>query len=289
MAHPRPLHRRQRRGAREDPGRHAPPSLAHGHRHPAVPAPERSRVRPRPPGSARRPSGRPGRRRDRRVGRVVTAPQSVFLLRSATGVALVVATVLASTVGFLNAYMINVAVPAIGRDLDADVSAIQWVLTGYLVTVAALLLVAGALADHFGRRRILIVGLFIMLAAALGCAAAPNAAILIVARLVQGVGGALVVPSSLAMLNGALIPVDRARGIGIWAGLSTLGATVGPYAGGWLVDHASWRYIFLLNLPLVLAAYWALRYVPEVDRSRRRLSLDVPGALLAVVGLGPVI
>jgi len=162
----------------------------------------------------------------------VTAPQSVFPLRSSTGVALVVATVLASTVGFLNAYVINVAVPAIGRDLDADVSAIQWVLTGYLVTVAALLLVAGALADHFGRRRILIVGLFIVLAAALGCAAAPNTATLIVARLVQGVGGALVVPSSLAMLNGALIPVDRARGIGIWAGLSTLGATVGPYAGG---------------------------------------------------------
>ena len=219
----------------------------------------------------------------------MTAPQSVFPLRSSTGVALVAGTVLASTVGFLNAYMINVAVPAIGRDLDADVSAIQWVLTGYLVTVAALLLVAGALADHFGRRRILIVGLFIMLAAALGCAAAPNAAILIVARLVQGVGGALVVPSSLAMLNGALIPVDRARGIGIWAGLSTLGATVGPYAGGWLVDHGSWRYIFLLNLPLVLAAYWALRSVPEVDRSRRPLSLDVPGALLAVVGLGAVI
>jgi len=90
----------------------------------------------------------------------MTTPQTVFPLRSATGVALVVATVLASTIGFLNAYMINVAVPAIGRDLDADVSAIQWVLTGYLVTVAALLLVAGALADHFGRRRILIVGLF---------------------------------------------------------------------------------------------------------------------------------
>ena len=219
----------------------------------------------------------------------MTAPQSVFPLRSSTGVALVAGTVLASTVGFLNAYMINVAVPAIGRDLDADVSAIQWVLTGYLVTVAALLLVAGALADHFGRRRILVVGLFIMLVAALGCAAAPNAAVLVVARLVQGVGGALVVPSSLAMLNGALIPVDRARGIGIWAGLSTLGATVGPYAGGWLVDHGSWRYIFLLNLPLVLAAYWALRSVPEVDRSRRPLSLDVPGALLAVVGLGAVI
>ena len=219
----------------------------------------------------------------------MTTPQSVFPLRSATGVALVAATVFASMIGFLDAYMINVAVPAIGRDLDADVTALQWVLTGYLVTVAALLLLAGALADHFGRRRVLIVGLFIMLAAALGCAAAPNAATLIAARLVQGVGGALVVPSSLAMLNGGLVPVDRARGIGMWAGLSTLGATVGPYAGGWLVDHASWRYIFLLNLPLVLAAYWALRYVPEVNRSRGPLSLDVPGALLAVVGLGAVI
>jgi MFS family permease len=131
-------------------------------------------------------------------------------LRSPTGVALVAATILASMVGFLDAYMINVAVPAIGQGLHASVSMLQWVLTGYLITVAALLLLAGALADHFGRRRILMVGLIVILAASLGCAAAPTVGTLIAARLIQGVGGALVVPSSLALLNGSLRGVDRA-------------------------------------------------------------------------------
>src|SRR3954453_21750694 len=198
------------------------------------------------------------------------AEGNLFALRSPTGAALIAATVLASTVGFLNAYMINVAVPAIGRDLHANVSAVQWVLTGYLITVAALLLLAGALADHFGLRRILIVGLGVMLVASLACAAAPTVGTLVAARLIQGVGGALVVPSSLALLNATLRGPDRARGIGIWAGISTLGTTIGPYGGGWLVDHASWRYVFLPNVPLVAAAYWVLRHVPELTRPRRR-------------------
>ena len=210
-------------------------------------------------------------------------------LRSSAGAALIASTVLASTVGFVDAYMINLAVPAIGRDLHASVSELQWVLTGYLVTVASLLLLAGALADHLGRRRILVVGLLVMLLASLGCAAAPTAPTLIAARLVQGVGGALVVPSSLALLNGTLRGPDRARGIGIWAGISTLGTTVGPYGGGWLVDHASWRFVFLLNLPLIAAAFWALRGVPASTSMRRPLSVDIAGALLAVIGLGGVI
>ncbi|TCO42342.1 EmrB/QacA subfamily drug resistance transporter [Kribbella antiqua] len=213
----------------------------------------------------------------------------LFALRSGTGIALVAATVLASMVGFLDAYMINVAVPAIGQDLHAGVSELQWVLTGYLITVASLLLLAGALADHFGRRRVLIVGLVVMLVASLCCAVAPNAAALIAARLIQGVGGALVVPSSLALLNGTLRASDRARAIGVWAGLSTLGTTLGPYGGGWLIDHASWRYVFLLNLPLIAAACWVLRAVPEVNSSRRPLSVDLPGGLLTVLGLGGVI
>jgi EmrB/QacA subfamily drug resistance transporter len=222
----------------------------------------------------------------------ISEPASVigttYPLRSRTGVALVAATVLASTVGFLDAYMVNVAVPAIGHDLHASVAQLQWVLTGYLVTVASLLLLAGAFADHFGRGRVLVTGLVIMLLASLACAAAPNAATLIIARLIQGVGGALVVPSSLALLNGTLADSDRARGIGIWAGISTLGTALGPYGGGWLVDHASWRYVFLLNIPLVLPALWVLRMVPDVA-TRRSLSVDVVGGLLAVVGLGGVI
>src|SRR3954471_842777 len=190
-------------------------------------------------------------------------------LRSTAGVALVTATVLASMVGFLDAFMVNVAVPAIAVDLDASVSQLQWVLTGYLVTVAALLLLAGSLADHFGRRTILVTGLLVMLVASVGCAAAEGVTTLVIARLVQGVGGALVVPSSLAMLNGSLRTADRARGIGLWAGLSTLGSTFGPYGGGWLVDHASWRYVFLLNIPIILGALLVLTRVPDPTRTPR--------------------
>jgi len=210
-------------------------------------------------------------------------------LRTPTGVALIAATVLASMVGFVDAYMINVAVPAIGRDLHAGVGALQWVITGYLITVASLLLVAGALADHFGSRRVLVGGLLVMLVASLCCALAPNVGMLIAARLLQGAGGAAVVPSSLALLNGSLPGPDRARGIGIWAGLSTLGTTLGPYGGGWLVDHASWRWVFLLNVPLIAGALWAVRRVPGAVGAARPLSVDVVGALLAMVGLGGVI
>jgi EmrB/QacA subfamily drug resistance transporter len=217
------------------------------------------------------------------------AGAGLVALRGRAGALLVTATVLASMVGFIDAYMINVAIPAIGRDLEIGVSELQWVLTGYLVTVASLLLLAGALADHFGWRRILVAGLVVMLIASLCCAAAPNGGALIAARVVQGAGGALVVPSSLALLNGTLQSTDRAKGIGVWAGISTLGTTLGPYGGGWLIDHGSWRYVFLLNVPLIAAGLWVLRGVPEVARERRPLSVDVVGALLAVLGLGGVI
>jgi MFS family permease len=217
------------------------------------------------------------------------AVEALVALRSGRGAAVVAATVLASLIGFLDANVVNVAVPAIGRSLHAGVAALQWTLTSYLLAVAALLLLSGALADHFGRRRVLAAGLLVMLVASAACAVAPSAGTLIGARVLQGTGAALVVPSSLALLNGTLRPGDRARGIGIWAGLATLGTTVGPYAGGWLTDHTSWRAVFLLNPPLILAALLVLRYVPETGTARRPLSLDVAGALLAVAGLGGVI
>ncbi|MFC7275814.1 DHA2 family efflux MFS transporter permease subunit [Paractinoplanes rhizophilus] len=210
-------------------------------------------------------------------------------LRSRVGEALIAATVLASMVGFLDANVVNVAVPAIGRDLGAGVAGLQWVLTGYLLTVAALLLLSGALADHFGRRRILIIGLLAMLGSSVLCAVAPTIGVLIAARVLQGAGAAMVVPTSLALLNGTLRVDDRARGIGLWAGLATIGTTVGPYAGGWLVDHAGWRWIFLLNVPLILLALLALRWVPETSDEPRPLSLDAAGAILAVLGIGGVI
>jgi EmrB/QacA subfamily drug resistance transporter len=214
---------------------------------------------------------------------------ALVALRSPSGVAVIAATALASMVGFLNAYVVNVAVPAIGREFGASVATLQWTLTGYLVTVAALLLLSGALADRFGRQRVLTAGLLIVLVTSILCAVAPSASALIAARLAQGAGGALVVPSSLALLNGTLRVSDRARAIGIWAGLATLGTTAGPYAGGWLVDHASWRWIFLLNVPLIAGALFALRCVPKTDDTPRALSADVFGGLLAVAGLGGLI
>lgn len=211
-------------------------------------------------------------------------------LRSRTGYALIVATVLASMAGFLDASVVNVAVPAIGRDLGASLVALQWSVTGYLLTAAALLLVAGGLADRYGRRRILLIGLVVMLVASVVCAVAPSYAVLIGARVVQGVGAALVVPSSLALLNGTLRVADRAPGIGVWAGLASLGGLlIAPFAGGWLVDHASWRAVFLLNVPLVLGAVLALVLVPEGTGAAGARGLDVWGALLAVVGLTGVI
>jgi EmrB/QacA subfamily drug resistance transporter len=210
-------------------------------------------------------------------------------LRSATGAALAAATVLASAVAALNASVIRVAVPAIGRDFNAGVASLQWTVTSYLVTTAALLLLAGALADRFGRKRVLVVGLLVMLVPSILCSIAPSVETLIVARLVQGVGGALVTPTSLALLNGTLRVSDRARGIGIWLGLETLAASIGPYAGGWLVDQVSWRAIFLLTVPLIIICLITLLRVPENGAARSALSLDVVGAALAVVGLGAVI
>ncbi|MGK5682093.1 MFS transporter [Actinoplanes sp. URMC 104] len=210
-------------------------------------------------------------------------------LRSRIGAALIAATVLASMVGFLDANVVTVAVPAIERDLGASVSALQWTLTGYLLTVAALLLLSGALADHFGRKRILVTGLLVMLVSSVLCSLAPTPGTLVAARVAQGAGAALVVPTSLAVLNGTLRVADRARAIGIWAGLATIGTTVGPYAGGWLVDHAGWRWIFVLNVPLILLALLALRVVPEAAVERRPLSPDLAGAVLAVLGVGGVV
>jgi EmrB/QacA subfamily drug resistance transporter len=217
------------------------------------------------------------------------AGSSLVPLRSPTGAALIAATVLASGVASYDAFVVNVAVPAIGRRFDAGVAAIQWTLTSYLLAVAALLLISGALADRFGRRRVLAIGLCVMGVASVLCAIASSIETLIAARAVQGIGAALVVPTSLALLNGTLEVRDRARGIGVWAGLSTLATTAGPFAGGWLVDHASWRWVFLLNLPLIVLALVALRRVPETSGERRPLSLDATGALLAVLGLGGVI
>ncbi|MCS5719350.1 DHA2 family efflux MFS transporter permease subunit [Herbiconiux sp. CPCC 205763] len=210
-------------------------------------------------------------------------------LRSSRGVFVLAATVLASTIGFLDASVVNVAIPAIGKDLNAAVGDLQWTVTSYLVAVTALLLVAGALSDRYGRRRILVIGLSITLVASVFCALAPDSSLLVVGRIAQGIGGALTVPSSLALLNGTLQPRDRPRGIGLWAALSTVGYTVGPYAGGWLVDNASWRWLFILNVPLVILALLALIRVREQKDPAAAGGIDYLGAVLIAIGLGAVV
>jgi EmrB/QacA subfamily drug resistance transporter len=202
----------------------------------------------------------------------------------------VTATVLGSGVAALGATVVNIALPAIGRDLDADLADLQWVTTAYVLTLSAFLLLGGALGDRYGRRRMFLVGVVWFAAASVLCALAPTAGLLIAARAVQGVGAALLTPASLAILQASFVAADRPKAIGAWSGLGGLATAAGPVVGGWLIDVASWRWVFLVNLPMAAAAIAiARRHVPESrdeERAARGGPIDAPGAALAVVWLG---
>jgi EmrB/QacA subfamily drug resistance transporter len=186
----------------------------------------------------------------------------------------------------LDATVVNVALPAIGRGLGARVGALQLVISGYSVTLAALILVAGSLGDRLGRRRIFVLGVVWFSAASLLCALAPTAPILIAARALQGVGGALLTPGSLAIIESSFRRADRARAIGAWSALGGVAAAVGPLVGGYLVQAVSWRAIFVINLPLGAAVAWlALRHVPESRDDTMTGRVDYAGAVLATLGL----
>jgi EmrB/QacA subfamily drug resistance transporter len=194
--------------------------------------------------------------------------------------------VLGSGIAFLDGTVVNVALPDIGRDLDASTSQLQWMLNGYLLTLASLILLGGSLGDRIGRRRIFVIGTAWFTAASLLCAVAPSAEALIFARLLQGVGGALLTPGSLAMIDASFRRTDRARAIGAWSGLTGVGAALGPLLGGYLVDAVSWRAVFLINLPLGLFVCLAApRHVPETRDPTAHGRLDVLGAALAALGL----
>jgi len=194
--------------------------------------------------------------------------------------------VLGSGIAFLDGTVVNVALPAIGRDLDASTSDLQWILNGYLLTLASLILLGGSLGDRIGRRRIFVIGTAWFTVASLLCALAPTSEALIVARLLQGIGGALLTPGSLAMIEGSFARADRARAIGAWSGLTGVGAALGPLLGGYLVDAISWRAVFLINLPLGLfVVLLAPRKVPETRDPMASGRLDVRGAALAALGL----
>lgn len=198
-------------------------------------------------------------------------------------------TVLGSGVAFLEATVVNVALPEIGADLDADVAGLQWTLNGYLLTLAALILLGGSLGDRYGRRRVFEIGIVWFTAASLLCALAPNVEVLVAARVLQGVGGALLTPGSLAIIEATFHADDRARAIGAWSALSGIAAAVGPLVGGYLVDAVTWRAIFLLNIPLgIVIVYASRRHVPETRDPTVTGALDVPGSLLAALGLAAV-
>src|SRR5436190_18096103 len=195
--------------------------------------------------------------------------------------------VLGSGMAFLDGTVVNVAVPDIGRDLGASTSALQWILNGYLLTLASLILLGGSLGDRYGRRRIFMLGAGLFTAASLLCAMAPNAELLVVARLLQGVGGALLTPGSLAMIEASFRPADRARAIGAWSGLGGVAAALGPLLGGYLVGAVSWRAIFLINIPLgIFVMVTARRHVPETRDPTTSGHLDYVGSALAALGLG---
>jgi EmrB/QacA subfamily drug resistance transporter len=195
-------------------------------------------------------------------------------------------TILASSLAFVDSSVVNVGLPAIERSLATDASALQWIINAYLLPLSALLLLGGAAGDRFGRRRLLIAGATLFAVASLACANAPGVATLLVGRLLQGVGAAMLVPNSLAILGATFAGKAKGRAIGVWAAAGAVAGAIGPVLGGWLIDLGSWRLIFMLNLPLAAGAIpMAWRYVPR-DRDDSDQALDLPGGLLATVGLG---
>jgi EmrB/QacA subfamily drug resistance transporter len=207
--------------------------------------------------------------------------------QSTAGRWLLAVTVAGSGMAFLDGTVVNVALPDIGRDLNASTSALQWILNAYLLTLASLILLGGSLGDRLGRRRVFQAGVALFTVASLGCAAAPNVELLIVARLVQGVGGALLTPGSLAIIQASFRPADRARAIGAWSGLGGVATAFGPLLGGWLIAAISWRAIFLINLPIGFFVFLAAsRHVPESSDPTATGKIDLSGAALAAIGLG---
>jgi EmrB/QacA subfamily drug resistance transporter len=195
--------------------------------------------------------------------------------------------ILGSTLASIDATVVGIALPAIGRDFGASVSGLQWVVTAYTLTLGGLLLVGGALGDRHGRKRFFVIGVIWFALASGLCGVAPSTPVLIIARAIQGVGAALLMPGSLAVLEASFVPEDRGKAIGTWSGFTGVGGAIGPLLGGVLIEWASWRLIFAINLPLaVVVVQLALRHVPESrDPSLAGTRLDVTGGVLVTLGL----
>jgi EmrB/QacA subfamily drug resistance transporter len=210
-------------------------------------------------------------------------------LGSATGRWVIAAAVLGSGMAMLDATVVNVALPAIGADLRAGLDDLQWTIAAYSLTLAAFLLLGGSLGDRYGRRRVFVIGTIWFAAASMLCGAAPTISFLIAARALQGVGGALLTPGSLAMISSLFEGGERGRAIGIWSGLGGLAGAIGPFAGGGLVQTVGWRWVFFVNLPLAAAVVAiAMKHVPETRDDEAARSIDLAGASIAAIALGAI-
>ncbi len=209
---------------------------------------------------------------------------------STAGRWIIAASVLGSGVAFLDSTVVNVALPTVARDLHTGLSDLQWISDAYLLTLGALIILGGSLGDRFGRRRTFVLGLSAFTAASVICGLEPNTLVLIGARALQGVGGALLVPGSLAIISASFAAQDRARAIGLWSGLSGVSVAVGPFVGGWLVDSVSWRAIFFINVPLAAVSIAiARRHVPETRDDTATDRPDWVGATVISLGLAGVV
>ncbi|MGI8446734.1 MAG: MFS transporter [Streptosporangiaceae bacterium] len=199
------------------------------------------------------------------------------------------ATVLGSSTAIPHSTVVNVALPTIGRELHASLTGLQWVVTAYTLTLAGLILLGGALGDRFGRRRVFLIGVtWFALSSAL-CGLAPGIGVLIAARALQGIVGALLTPGSLAIIQAAFAADDRPRAIGAWSGLGGVAGAIGPFLGGWIVGSIGWRWIFLLNLPLAAAVIAVtVRHVPETRDPTAQGRFDIAGAVLAALALAGI-
>ena len=201
-----------------------------------------------------------------------------------------VATILGSSMTFIDATVVNVALPALQADLHATITDVQWVIEAYALFLGALILVGGSMGDQFGRRRVFLFGVVFFTAASILCAIATSPRALIVDRALQGIGAAFLVPGSLAIISATFSDAERGRAIGTWSGFSAITTAVGPVSGGWLIEHVSWRAVFVLNVPLaVVVLALSLRFMNESRDPSRTTEIDWGGAALAVLGLGGVV
>ncbi|MCO5969948.1 MFS transporter [Actinoallomurus soli] len=210
-------------------------------------------------------------------------------LSEARGRWVLAAMVLGSSLALLDSTIVNVALPRIGEDFHASVAGLQWTVNAYTLTLAGLILLGGSLGDRFGRRRVFTIGVAWFAVASALCGLAPNTGVLVASRALQGVGGALLAPGSLAIIQASFAPEDRPRAVGAWSGLGGVAGAIGPFVGGWLISAAGWRWAFLLNLPLAAVVILvAARHVPESRDETEHRGFDVLGAALAALALAGV-